>query len=108
MLLLDVVVLALAGDAHPEGVPVEPERLAGVRDDDGGVVDAQEQRRWGAVLMPAVLSLPARERDDLEEMTVRIAEVERVDAAGVRVPIGQTLRSRRRVLDAVVSQFGVR
>ena len=41
-------------------------------------------------------------------MAIRIAEVEGADAAGVRVPIRQPLRSRRRVLDLELFQALVR
>ena len=48
--------------------------------------------------------LSAGKRDDLEKVAVGIAEVERADAAGIRVPVRQALRSGRRVLDAVLPE----
>ena len=44
VLLLDVVVLALAGDLQPERVAIEAQASVGVVDDDRGVVDAEKQR----------------------------------------------------------------
>ena len=48
MFLLDVVVLALAGDLQPERVAVEAERRVGVVDHDGGVIDPEEHARGAA------------------------------------------------------------
>ena len=102
MLLLDVVVLALAGDLHPERVAIEAQRSVGVVHHDGGVIDAEEDP-LGRVVPPR-LPFARRERDDFEKVAVGIAEVEGADAAGVRVPVGKPLRSGRCVLDAVLSQ----
>ena len=42
-LLLDVVVLAFAGHVHPQGVAIEAQCPVGVVNDDGRVIDAQEE-----------------------------------------------------------------
>jgi hypothetical protein len=86
VLLFRVVVLALARDPHAEHVAIEPERPIRVGDDDGGVVDAEKQA-IGAV--PLLEALACREVQDFEKVAVRVAEVERADAARIRVPGGQ-------------------
>ena len=84
-------------------VAIEPQARLGVGDDDRGVIDPEEE-------------LPAR-RDAISAsplsggncrissaMSVGVVEVERLDAAGVRVPVGQSLRTGRCVLDLVLAQ----
>src|SRR4029453_2640272 len=51
--------------------------------------------------MPFGRSLAIRKADDLEEVSVRVAEIERADSSGIRVPVRKPLRSRRCVLDLV-------
>src|SRR5262245_46743231 len=58
--------------------------------------------------MPIVRSLAIWKLQDLEEMAIRVAEIERADTARVRVPVGQPLRSRRCVLDVKPSQARIR
>ena len=52
-----------------------------------------------APLVPLRVALAWRELQDLEVIAVRVAEVEGLDAAGVRVPVRQALRAARGVLD---------
>jgi hypothetical protein len=105
-LLLRPGVLAGADDPQAESVAVEREALRRVADCDRRVIDAQEQpiRR----LLPAPIALAGREPDELERMAVGVAEVERADAAGVRVPVGEALGLRRHVGDALVTEPLVR
>jgi len=65
------------------------------------MIDAKKQFVF---LLPLLIAFAFRELQDLEPMLVRIAEVERLDAAGVLVPVGQTLWSGRSVFDFVLSQ----
>jgi hypothetical protein len=52
-------------------------------------------------------TLALGELQDLQEVAVRVAEVEGLDAAGVGVPVGERLRAARGVPDAVLPQPGV-
>jgi hypothetical protein len=105
MLLLGAVVLAAARDAETQRVAIEGEARLGIADHDRGVVDAQEEPPVG--LLPARVALPLREGDQLEEVSVRVAKVEGLDAGGVRIPVGEALRARRGVLDAIRAQLRV-
>ena len=69
------------------------------------MIDAEKRGCRG--LVPPGESLAGRERDDLEKVAIRIAEVEGTDPTGVRVPVRKALRSGGRVLDAVILQHGV-
>src|SRR5437870_2953977 len=82
-LLLGPGVLAAAGDPEAEAVTVEGETLPRIPDRDRGVIDAEEEPVGR--LLPARIPLARREPDELERMTVGIAEVERPDASGVRI-----------------------
>jgi hypothetical protein len=64
------------------------------------VIDAEEQP-LGRLLPPRV-ALAGWKPDELERVAVGIAEVERADAARVRVPVRKALRLRRHVRDALV------
>src|SRR5689334_22288753 len=55
--------------------------------------------------MPFGASLVWRERQNLQEVAVRIAKIKRLDPAGILVPVGQTLWAGRGVLDLVRSQM---
>src|SRR2546426_5404411 len=83
-------------------IPVEGEAALGVGDDDRRVIDAEKQ----AAPRPAPLriALARRELEDLQEVTVRISEIEGADAGRVRVPVGQALGRRRGMLDLVLAQ----
>jgi hypothetical protein len=99
--LFDAVVLAGAGDRQPESVTPERERPLGVGDDDGRVVDAEEEL---SLLLPARLTLACRIRDHLERVAVGVLEVEGRDAAGVRVPVREALRPRGGVADPMLPE----
>ena len=60
--------------------------------------------RGGRSPMPVRIALARREPEDLEEVAVRVLEVEGADAAGVRVPVRQPLRRGRGVLDPVLAE----
>src|SRR5262249_9443421 len=104
-LLLRTVVLALAGHLEPERVPVAPETLRGVSDDNSRVVDAEEQAV--ARLAPLRVALARWEPENFKGVAVRVLEVERSDAARIRVPVGQALGRRRDLFDPVLPQPGV-
>ena len=84
--LLGTPVLAFAGDAEAEAVAVAGKAPGGVGDDDGGVIDSQEESL--AADVPARIALARREPQDLECMAVGIFEVEGANAARVRIPVG--------------------
>ena len=101
VLLLDVVVLAFAGDAAARAC----------RDRSAATHRCRRRRsrcdrcrgtEWpSGVAATRGQPLARRETQMISrKWPIRIAEVECADAAGVRVPVGQPLRSGRRVLDA--------
>src|SRR5215831_5691904 len=49
--------------------------------------------------MPLRVALVWREPEDLQRVTVRIAEIECADSPGILVPSGKQLRPRRRILN---------
>src|SRR5262249_41989187 len=58
--------------------------------------------------MPFRIALAGRKAQDFEEVSIGIAEVERLDAAGAGIPIRQALRLGRGVGDAVCAQMRIR
>src|SRR6266540_7190973 len=54
--------------------------------------------------MPFRIALAFGEFEHFERMPVGVAEIERADAAGVRIPIGEELRAWRCMLDLVFAQ----
>ena len=86
----------------PSAVAPEREALLRVVDDDGRVIDAEEQR---LVRLPAGVAFARGKFQDLKKVAVRVAKVEGRDTAGVRVPIGQDLGPHGRVLDPVIPQM---
>ena len=99
--LLDVVVLALAGDLHPQACRG---RSAATRRCRRRRSPCDRCRGTGdRVRCHFASPLPGGKCRDLEEVPIGIAEVEGADPAGVRVPVGQPLRAGRRVLDAVLA-----
>src|SRR4051794_16589279 len=57
--------------------------------------------------MPLLASFVRREREHLERVPVRVAEIECLDTAGVLVPVGKALRTGRRVLYFVLAKPSV-
>jgi hypothetical protein len=86
MLLLGAEILAGAGDAQSEQIVVEALAGVGVRHDDGGVVDAEEQT--SVVCMPSGSAFARRKGEQLQIVAVRVAEIESFDACGVWIPVG--------------------
>src|SRR3954447_11080426 len=101
-LLLGTVILALARDLHPQPVPIELQAGLCVSNDDRGVIYSQKQAIRRGV--PLRIALARREPQDLQRMPVRIAKIERADAARVEVPDRQKLRPRRRMLHLVLPE----
>ena len=91
MLLLVSVVLALSGDLEAQGVPIELQAGLCIADDDGGMVDPQEQSVHRA--MPFRTALPLRKLENLQNMTIRVFEIERLDSGGGGDVRGQRLRA---------------
>src|SRR5262245_28788747 len=77
VLLFNIEVLALAGHLQAQYVAIKGQCLIGVVDDDRRVIDAQEHAI--ATLLPLPLTLPRRKRDQLQEVPIGIAEIERAD-----------------------------
>src|SRR5258705_3175304 len=100
-LLLRPVVLALACHSKAERIPIAAKALRGIADDDRGVVDAKEEAIAPA---PLRIALAGREPQDLERVAVRVLEVKRADPARAYVPVGEALRRRRGVLDAMLAK----
>src|SRR5207249_11743368 len=70
ILLLCSIILALAGDAHSEQVPVELEAGLGVPHHDGRVIDAEGE--FAGRPVPFFWALIWRELQDLVGMLIRI------------------------------------
>ncbi len=58
--------------------------------------------------MPLLGAFARRELEDFEVVAIGVAEVERLDAAGIRIPVRQRLRFGRRVTHLVVAQPPIR
>src|SRR5689334_2875529 len=91
-LLLGTIVLTFSCHMHPEQVTVELKARLGIADNDGSVIDAQEQ--------PAIRFVPLRiafalwEPEDLERMSIGITEVKGSNPTGSFVPLREPLRAR--------------
>ena len=88
MFLLRSPVLRSAGDFEADRVAPEGEAARGVGNRDRRVIDAQEQL---LLRLPARVALARGVGDQLEIVLVGVAEVERDDAAGGRIPVRQAL-----------------
>src|SRR5262245_39462094 len=106
MLLFDTVILAFPGNSQAKQVAVEREATVRVRNNNGGMVNSQE--KLGSSGLPLRITFPGRKPDDFEHMVFRILEVKSPDAAGVRIPVRQRLRSGGDVLNLVLSQLLIR
>src|SRR6516162_4299540 len=102
VLLLEAVVVTFTGNVQAQEIAVELQASISIRYGNGRVVDAEEQP--AVSLLPLRITLARRELQNLQRMTVAIAEVECLDAGCGRIPIGQPLRIRRNVLHLVLSQ----
>src|SRR5215471_7780155 len=89
--LFRTVVFTLSRDFHPEPVPIEFQTRLCFRNDDGSVIYSQKQLVGSDV--PLRIALVGRKPEDLQRVTVHVAEIECADAAGIRVPGRQKLRS---------------
>src|SRR5688572_18065441 len=94
--LLGTVVLTLAGNLKAKHIAIEPQAGLCVGNNDRGVIYSQKEPALGA--LPLRIPLAGGEREDLEGMAVRIAEIKGFDAGGIPVPFGQTLRTGGRML----------
>src|SRR6185369_4483947 len=101
MLLFCAVVLARTCDMEAERVSIELQTRFRIANDDCGVIDTKKQPVF---LLPLLIALALGELQNLEPVFVWIAKVECLDAAGVLVPIGQTLWTTRRMFDFVLTQ----
>src|SRR5947207_2794635 len=106
MLLFGTVVLARTGHAHSQGVPVEMQTPFGITHYDGGVIDTQEQSSAGVV--PFRQALARGKGEHLEIVAVRVMEIKRFDSSRVQVPVRQTLRTTRSMLNVEAPQPSVR
>ena len=106
MLLLEAVVVTLAGNMKTQKVAVERKTGAGVGDRNSCVVDSEKQPAIG--LLPFRIALALRELQNLQRMTIRVTEVEGLDPSGIRIPVRQPLRIRRNLLHLVLAKYGVR
>ena len=79
-------------DPQAEHVAVEGEAGFGVGHCDRRVVDAEKEPSRRP--LPARIALARRKREHLEHVAVWVLEIERLDAAGRDVPVGQALRAR--------------
>src|SRR5262249_30200168 len=94
--LLRAVVLAAAHDTKTERITIAGETPIGVRYHDRRVIDAEKEPARRTV--PAPIALVRRKPEDLEEVAVRVPEVERADPRSVHVPVREPLGRRRRML----------
>ncbi len=105
VLLLRPEVLAGPRHLEPQEIAVEGEARRRVGDRDGRVIDAEEEPPLRA--LPARVALAGGKLDQLEEVAVRIPEVEGLDPSGGGIPVRQALGARGGVFDAVLAQPGV-
>src|SRR6266851_207137 len=87
--LLDAPVFAGSGDEEAETVAIKGEARVCIVGRDPTVVDAEKEP---SLFLPAQRALARRKLDQLERVAIRIAEIDRADAAGVWVPGGKGLR----------------
>src|SRR5438270_7640557 len=106
MLLFGTVVLARTGHAHSQGVPVEMQTPFGITHYDGGVIDTEEQSSVGVV--PLRQAFARRKGEHLEIVAVRVTEIKCFDSSRARVPVRQTLRTARSMLNVEAAQPSVR
>jgi hypothetical protein len=103
MLLLGAKVLALSGNAEPEKIAVETQARLRVTDDDGRMIDSTH----GGV--PFRRALAWRELQDLEIVSIRVAEIERPDIGGAgrssRAKVSRTNAEGLRSVFAIVMSF---
>ena len=78
----------------------------GITHYDGGVIDTQEQSSAGVV--PLRQALARGKGEHLEIVAVRVTEIKRFDSSRVRVPVRQTLRTTRSMLNVEAPQPSVR
>src|SRR5271165_1222057 len=105
MFLFRAVVFTLSGYAHSENIAIKLEARFGVRYRDRRVIDTEEES--AARFVPLGRSLVLGKFQNLHGMLVGILEIERLDARGVFIPIGQSLWSGRSVLDAIFTQHPI-
>lgn len=96
------MVVGRAVRPEPQLAAVESQALLSPVNDDRRVIDPLEQCL--ARLMPERLALTGRELDQLQRMSVRIAEIERLDPRRLLVPRGQCLRTLGDQFDAALDQ----
>src|ERR1041384_6127371 len=101
MFLLGAVVLARTRDVQAECVSIKLQTRFGVADDDCRMIDTQKQFVF---LLPLLIAFAFRELKDLEPVLIGIAKVKSPDAAGIPVPIRQTLWPSGGVFDFVLTQ----
>ena len=90
MFLLSAVVFAGARDPQAKKVAIEFQTGFSITDYDRSMIDPQKQFVGS---MPFRIALALGKLKDFEPVFVRIAKVKSFDAAGVLVPIRQTLRT---------------
>src|ERR1051325_1110928 len=101
MFLLRAVVLTGPRDVQTECISIKLQARLGIADDDCGMIDSQKQL---VLVLPLLIALAFRKLQNLEPVLIRIAKVESLDAAGVLVPVRQTLWTGRSVFDLVLAQ----
>src|SRR5262245_20880225 len=104
MLLFRIVVFAFANNPESESVPVEPQTLFSVLHHNRCVIDSQKEL---VRALPFGITLALGELKNFKEMPIRISEIKGLNAAGVFVPIRQSLRPRRGMLHLVLAQRAV-
>src|SRR5205823_13196659 len=97
---------ARTGHAHSQGVAVKLQTPFGITHYDGRVIDTQEQSSAGVV--PFRQALARGKGEHLEIVAVRVMEIKRFDSSRVRVPVRQTLRTTRSMLNVEAPQPSVR
>src|SRR5690348_2515938 len=102
VLLFGSVVFAFSCNAQSQKVAIEPETGIRVLYGDRRVVDAKKHTI--GLRLPFRVAFPSRKVKDFKRVSVGIFEIKRFDAAGVLVPIGQTLRTGRSMFHVVLPQ----
>src|ERR1051325_4372083 len=101
MLLFSSVILTRTCDVQTQHIAIKFQTRFSVADYNRRMVNAEKQTISS---LPFRIALSFRELQDLKPVFVGIAKIKCLYAAGILVPVRQTLRTCRGMLDFVLAQ----